>query len=131
MKNKESSHYLIFQKLGVEKVRVTPQMNVLFDEIVMDSRAIAEGFLSFYGVEINKEFQKKHHDFEVISNEKGSYIGKLNGRGQVKQVSPYFSEREAEKQLIHLHNHIQLEKDRLKDKEGTPTIEMLEISEKM
>lgn len=117
----------------IEKVQVTPQMNVLFDEIVMDSRSIAEGFLTFYGLEINKEFQKKQHDFEVITNEKGSYIGKMNGMGKVKKVSPYFSETEAEKQLIHLQNHIQLEKekDRLKDKEGSPTIEILEISEKM
>lgn len=117
----------------VEKVRVTPQMNVLFDEIVMDSRSIAEGFLTFYGFEINKEFQKKQHDFEVLSNEKGSYIGKLNGMGQVKKVSPYFSEEEAGKQLVHLQKHIELEKekDRLKDKEINPTIELLDLSEKM
>lgn len=121
----------VLSKSWTEKVKETPQMNVLFDEIVMDSRLIAEGFMAFYGFEINKEFQNKQHDFEVVSNEKGSYIGKLNGMGQVKKVSPYFSEREAEEQLVQLKKHIELDKERLKVKEEVPAIEMLEISEKM
>lgn len=94
----------------MERVRDNPGMKVMFDEVIMDSRSIAEGFLAFYGMEINKESQAKQHDFEVISNQVGSYIGKLSGNGKVKKVSPYFSEKEAEKQLGNLNNHIQLEK---------------------
>ena len=56
-------------------------MKVMFDEIIMDSRSIAEGFLAFYGMEINKEIQARQHDFEVISNEAWRHVGKLSGKG--------------------------------------------------
>ncbi|MFJ7512721.1 hypothetical protein ACIQW7_25235 [Peribacillus simplex] len=114
----------------MERVRDNPGMKVMFDEVIMDSRSIAEGFLAFYGMEINKEIQAKQHDFEVISNQVGSYIGKLSGNGKVKKVSPYFSEEEAEKQLGNLNNHIQLEKRKeIQVKEVETDIQFKEIRE--
>lgn len=115
----------------IEKVKENPHVKAGFDEIVMDSRSIAEGFLAFYGIEINKELQTKKHDFEVFSNEQGSYIGKLNGNGTVNKVSPYFSEKEAEKQLIDLNKHIQLEKEKERqgDRDLGQELEFVEISE--
>ncbi|MGM0878113.1 MAG: hypothetical protein ACQEWV_26210 [Bacillota bacterium] len=116
----------------IEQLKENPKIKAVFDEIVMDSRSIAEGFLSFYGIEINKEIQTKQHDFEVISNEKGSYIGRLNGNGTMNKISPYFSEKEAVKQLVDLNKHIQIEKqkERQEDKDIGQYIEMIEISEK-
>jgi hypothetical protein len=117
----------------MERVKDHPKMKVVFDEIIMDSRSVAEGFLAFYGMEINKEIQTRQHDFEVISNEEGSYIGKLSGNGMVKKVSPYFSEKEAENQLKNLNIHIiQLEKEKARQGEikVEPSMEFIEISEK-
>jgi len=116
----------------MERVRDNPRMKVAFDELIMDSRSIGEGFLAFYGIEINKELQTRQHDFEMISNAEGSYIGKLSGDGRVKKLSPYFSEEEAKKQLENLTNYIQLEKlnERYIDKESGPTIEFMGRSEK-
>lgn len=115
----------------IERVRDNPGMKVMFDEVIMDSRSIAEGFLAFYGMEINKESQARQHDFEVISNQDGSYIGKLSGNGKVKKVSPYFSEKEAEKQLGNLNTHIQLEKQKERqEKEVETDIQFKEIREK-
>lgn len=116
----------------IELLKESPKIKVVFDEIVMDSRSIAEGFLSFYGIEINKEIQTKQYDFEVFSNEKGSYIGRLNGNGTMNKISPYFTEKEAVKQLVDLNKHIQIEKqkERQEDKDIGKDIEMIEISEK-
>ena len=86
----------------MERIKENPRMKAVFDELIMDSRSIGEGFLAFYGIEINKELQTRQYDFEVISNEEGSYIGKLNGNGTVKKLSAYFSEEEAKDQLVRL-----------------------------
>ncbi|MFE4708814.1 hypothetical protein [Peribacillus simplex] len=109
----------------MEKVRDSTGMKVLFDEVIIDSRSIAEGFLAFYSMEIKKESQAKQHEFEVISNQDGSYIGKLSGNGIVKKVSPYFSEKEAEKQLGNLNAHIHIERQKeIQEKElETDTIQ--------
>ena len=116
----------------IEKIRDNPGMNILFDEIIMESRSIAEGFLAFYEQGLNKEMQVQQHNFEVIVTEEGSYIGKLSSNGIVKQISPYFSEKEAHKQLENLAHHIQLEKhkERQVEKEWELSIEDIEFSEK-
>lgn len=97
--NKKDIRLPDIEESWIERVRSHPNMKAVFDEIVTDSRSISEGFIAFYGMEINKEIQTKQHDFEVISNQTGSYIGKLSGDGMVKKVSPYFTDKEAEKQL--------------------------------
>ncbi|MBT2728227.1 hypothetical protein J7E63_14905 [Bacillus sp. ISL-75] len=114
------------------KIRDNPRMNVAFDELIMDSCSIGEGFLAFYDLEIKKELQIRQQDFEVVSDEEGSYIGKLSATGGVKKISPYFSEKEANEQLEKLNHYIQLEKqkDRYKEKEVEPSIEFMELSEK-
>ncbi|MBT2757951.1 hypothetical protein J7E71_18935 [Mesobacillus foraminis] len=118
----------------VDRVKEHPRMKAAFDEFIMDSRSVGEGFLSFYGLEINKEIQTKQHDFEVVTDKEGSYIGKLHGTGKVKKVSPSFSsEKEAEVQLDKLKKHIQLEKEKEKQKENPvvePSFEMHEMVEK-
>ncbi|MGF6947723.1 hypothetical protein QF028_000216 [Neobacillus sp. B4I6] len=116
----------------MERVRDNPRMRVAFDELIMDSCSIGEGFLAFYGMDINKELQTRQHDFEVISNAEGSYIGKLSGNGRVKKLSPYFFEEEAKKQLENLTKYIQLEiqNERYIDKESGPTIKFMGRSEK-
>lgn len=118
----------------LERVKDHPKLKAAFDELIMDSRSIGEGFLSFYGIEVNKEVQRKQHDFEVIVNEEGSYIAKLHGTGIVKKVSPYFSSvKEGEVQLEKLKNHIQLDKEKERQKENLvvePSLEINELVEK-
>ncbi len=118
----------------VNRVKEHPRLEAAFDEFIMDSRSIGEGFLSFYGLEINKEIQTKQHEFEVITNKCGSYIGKLHGTGKLKKVSPSFSsEKEADVQLDKLLCHIQVEKEKEKRKENPvvePSLEMHEMVEK-
>lgn len=110
----------------MERVRDNPRMNVTFDELIMDSCTIGEVYLAFYGIEINEELLTRQHDFEILSNAEGSYIGKLNGNGVLKKLSPYFSEEEAEEQLKNLNIHIQLEKqkERYENKEVEYNIEI-------
>jgi hypothetical protein len=114
------------------KIRDNPRMKVAFDELVMDSDSIREGFLAFYDLEIKKELQTRQNNFEVVSDEQGSYIGKLSATGGIKKISPYFSEKEAEEQLEKLNHFIQLEKqkDRYKETEVELSIEFMELSEK-
>jgi hypothetical protein len=116
----------------IERARDNHRMKAVFEELIKDSCSIGKGYLAFYGIEINKEFQTRQHDFEVISNADGSYIGKLNGNGRVTKLSPYFSEEEAEKLLKNLNKHIQLEKkkQRYEVKEVEESIEFMESSEK-
>jgi hypothetical protein len=116
----------------IERIGSNPRMKAAFDELIMDSCSIGEGYLTFYGIEINKELQTRQHNFEVFSNTEGSYIGKISGNGTVKKLSPYFSEEEAKKQLEDLTNYIQLEKknERYIDKEDGSSIEFMDISEK-
>ncbi|MCQ6281819.1 hypothetical protein [Bacillus sp. EB600] len=116
----------------MERIKGNPRMTAVFDELVMDSRSIGEGFLSYNGIEINKELQTRQYDFEVISNEEGSYIAKLNGNGMAKKLSTYFSEEEAKDQLVRLNTYIQVEqqKERNKDIGAEPSIEFMELSEK-
>jgi hypothetical protein len=114
-----------FDEKWMERVWDNSRMTA-FDELIMNSRSIREGFLAFYGLEINNELQTRQHDFEVISNEAGSYIGKLSGNGRVKRLSPYYSEEEANKKLKNLHNHIQLhkQKERYEDKGADLSIQL-------
>ncbi|TCN18443.1 hypothetical protein [Mesobacillus foraminis] len=114
----------------LERVRDYPKLKAAFDEFIMDSRSIGEGFLAFYGIELNKGIQTKQHGFEVMVNQEGSYIGKLHGSGKVKKVSPYFSsEKEAEVQLGKLENHIQLAKEQERQKENLNREPVLEVNE--
>lgn len=116
----------------LERLRDNPKMKVALDELIMDSRSIGEGFLAYYGIEINKEFQIMQHDFEVISNKEGSYIGKLSGAGTVKKLSPYFSEKEAIQQLVNMNNfiHIEKQKERFVNNEADLYIEFMESRKK-
>ncbi|MDQ6600903.1 hypothetical protein [Bacillus salipaludis] len=117
-------------EVWMERISKHPRMKAAFDELVMDSRSIGEGFLAFYGMEINKEFQKRQFDFEVISNEEGSYIGKLYGDGCVKKLSSYFLEGEAKEHLEKLNTYIQenSKRERQMAKEDIG-IEFMEMSE--
>jgi hypothetical protein len=126
-KKEQNIRLLDFDEKWMERVRDNSRMTAAFDELIMDSRTIGEGFLTFYGLEINNELQTRQHDFEVISNEEGSYIGKFSGTGMVKKLSPYFSEVEANKQLKSLHNHNQLhkQKERYEDKGAKLRIELV------
>ncbi|MCM3570620.1 hypothetical protein [Neobacillus mesonae] len=114
----------------MDRVREQPKLKAAFDEIIMDSRLIGEVFLAFYDIEINKVLQTKQHDFEVISVQKGSYIGKLNCDGKIKKLSPYFPEKEAKRQLEKLNVHIQREKVKKGrgDLEVEPCLEFEDIS---
>jgi hypothetical protein len=114
----------------LERISANPKMKAIFDELVMDSHSVAEGALAFYGMEINKELQTKQQNFEVISDEEGSYIGKVSGDGSVKKFSPYFSEEEAEKQLGNLNKHLQLENQKERLDEVESDIDFIDISEK-
>lgn len=106
-------------------------MKEAFDELIRDSRSIGEGFLTFYGIELNKELQIRQYDLEVITNEEGSFIGKSNGNGMVKKLSTHFSEKEANEQLEKFNAYLQLEKQKenLNDKEEI-NIEFIDLSEK-
>ncbi|MDR4950460.1 hypothetical protein [Neobacillus cucumis] len=116
----------------LKRIRVNPRMKVVFDELIMESSTIGQSFLSFFNFEIKKELQTRHHDFEVISNKEGAYIGKFYSTGELKKISPYFSEKEAIDQLEKLNHYIKLEKqkDRYKAKEIKLSNEFMEISEK-
>lgn len=116
----------------MEKIRDNPIMKVAFEELIIDSCSIRESFLAFYDLEIKKVLQTRQHDFEVISDEEGSYIGKLSATGEVKKISPYFSEKKANEQLEKLKHYIQLEKqkDRYKETEVESSIEFMELGER-
>jgi hypothetical protein len=111
------------------RIRGRPGVRAVFDEIILDSKAIAEGFMSFYGMEINRAVLNQNHDFEIVSDKKGWYIARLGEKGKLKRMSPYFTEKEAGIQLRNLKKHILLEKERGQAKEGQPDIEF-KVSER-
>ncbi|MDN4075504.1 hypothetical protein [Fictibacillus terranigra] len=101
-----------------------------FNELVMNSQAVAQGFLSFYGIEINQSLQTKAPDFEVISHPKGSFIGHVKSDGSIKKLSPYFTEKEANLRLGDLKKELRKEKNLEQDKSLNQEISFDDIIEK-
>lgn len=81
-------------------------------EIKNDSHAFLEGFLSFYGVELNKKLDETRQPFEVVNNRHGYSINKCNRKGESERVSPYFKKGEVTEKLDELNNYLQVEKKR-------------------
>lgn len=93
---------------GASKVRVedySTKPNQILNELSFIGSSLAEGFLDFYGIQLNsvvEKYEKRLHIIELDSsnqNENGFYIGKFT-EGKLAIVSPRLeSEEQAEQKL--------------------------------
>lgn len=83
------------QARGVDIEGLKHNGRVLTNEATFALGSLAEGFLSFYGVQVDKSLEKYENKLHVLENEEtGSYIGKINEKGEVHRVSPFFASKE-------------------------------------
>lgn len=92
------------------------KINNIKTEIKNDSHAFLEGFLGFYGIELNKKLDETRQPFEIVNNRNGYSINKCNRKGELSRISPYFKKDEAIKNLNELNNYLKVEKKRKVDK---------------
>ena len=57
-------------------------------EVKFASSSLIEGFLSFYGVEMDRALDKYEKRLHLIEDGQQSYIGKVSREGDVTKVSP-------------------------------------------
>lgn len=104
---------------GLDKAKETISSRLQSDsvnkaktEIKNDSHAFLEGFLGFYGVELNKKLDETKQPFEVVGSNKGYSISKCNRKGELTKISPYFTKNEAEKKLEEVNNYLKIQNKR-------------------
>ena len=104
---------------GLDKAKETissrlqsDKVNKAKTEIKNDSHAFLEGFLGFYGVELNKKLDETKQPFEVVESNKGYSISKCNRKGELTKISPYFTKNEAEKKLEEVNNYLKIQNKR-------------------
>ncbi|MBV4420413.1 hypothetical protein KM800_13965 [Clostridium tyrobutyricum] len=110
--------FKITDNINKAKERITnnlqnnEKINNIKTELKNDSHAFLEGFLSFYGIELNKKLDETKQPFEIINNRKGYSINKCTRKGELSKVSPYFRKDEAIRNLDELNNYLKLQKKR-------------------
>ncbi|MFL0198056.1 hypothetical protein ACJDU8_21180 [Clostridium sp. WILCCON 0269] len=93
-----------------KSLKESEKLNKVKMEFKNDSRAFLEGFLSFYGVELDKKLDEIRQPFEVTNSNKGYSIGKCNRKGELRIISPYYTKEEAEKTLDKLDDYLERKK---------------------
>ncbi|MGO1135778.1 hypothetical protein ACTOS9_21845 (plasmid) [Bacillus subtilis] len=85
------------------RIRDNEKLNKFAEAFKRDGYSFLQGFLGFYGVELQDRLAEKKQDFELVRSDKGTSINRMNANGDIKRLSPYFTQKEAEKQLNSLN----------------------------
>lgn len=96
----------------INNLQNNERINKIKTEVKNDSHSFLEGFLEFYGIQLNKRLDETRQPFEIVNSRKGYSIGKYNRKGELKRVSPYFRQEEAVRNLNELNNYIEMKKKR-------------------
>lgn len=95
----------------MDSVRNNENLLKLRENLSQNSHSFLEGFLSFYGLEIEKREKEKEKGFDIVEDENGASIQQIRSDGQANKISPYFERGEAKKKLEELKAHMQLQQE--------------------
>lgn len=94
-------------------LKESEKLNKIKTELKNDSHAFLEGFLGFYGVELDKKLDLTNQPFEVVNTDKGNAIGKCSRKGELEIISPYYTKEEATKTLGELNEYLEKKENKL------------------
>lgn len=89
-------------------------------EVKFASNSLFEGFLSFYGVEMDRALDKYEKRLHLIEEGPQSYIGKVSREGDVTKVSPMMEKDIALQRM----NEFEKERSMLNEKQLSNEIEL-------
>lgn len=98
------------EKIDIHDIKVKNKKVV--NEVRFASSSMLEGFLSFYGVELDKSLDKYERRLHVIEEDDAAYIGKVNRNGELKKLSPTMEKNQAVKKLEEFEQQRQLKKQK-------------------
>ncbi|KKE78661.1 hypothetical protein DTX80_17720 [Bacilli bacterium] len=82
------------------------------NEVKFASGSLLEGFLAFYGVELDKSLDKYERRLHVIEENNAAFIGKVDRNGDLKKVSPEMDKNQAIERLRDFEKQRELKKNR-------------------
>lgn len=90
------------EKISIHDIKVKNKKIV--NEFKFASGSLLEGFLSFYGVQLDKSLDKYERRLHVIEEDDVAFIGKVNKDGELKKVSPNMEKDQAVEKLKEFEN---------------------------
>jgi len=103
------------EKISVHDIKVKNKKVV--NEVKFASGSLLEGFLSFYGIQLDKSLDKYERRLHVIEENDAAFIGKVNKDGELKKVSPTMEKDQALERLKEFENRKEIKKQRDLDHE--------------
>ncbi|CAM3759071.1 hypothetical protein BSI_43950 [Bacillus inaquosorum KCTC 13429] len=108
------------RKLDFTNIKI--QNKKIANEISFVGGALLEGFLSFYGIEMDRALDKYENRLHVIEGEEDAYIAQISRTGDVKRVSPVMEKEAAIEKLKAFERQNELHKE--KEREHAIEIEL-------
>ena len=102
------------KKININDIKVKNKKIV--NEVKFASGSFLEGFLSFYGIQLDKAIKKYENRLHIIEEDDSAYIGKINREGGIKRVSPKMDKEKAKEKLKEFEKQRELKKKRELDR---------------
>lgn len=105
---------------GIDISDIKVKSGQLGNDLKFASSSLVEGFLSFYGIEMDQALDKYEKRLHLIEDGQQAYIGKVGREGDVTKVSPVMEKEQA----IERFNQFEKERTERKEKQLSHEIEL-------
>lgn len=116
------------RSIDVEGIKVKNQQVV--NEVRFASGSLLEGFLSFYGVQLDRAINNYENRLHVIEDNNKAYIGKLSRDGDVTRVSPMMEKDQASEKLNEFNRQKDYKRTQQKNMEREVQLELHQEEDK-